>query len=139
MGLLARVGVAARLAALVLVSILGLFLMQRSTIDTFEEKSLQLKETELTHLTELALSIVKTYHSRAESGDMSTEEAQAKALEVLDDLEYEGDNFFWVIDSGPIILMHGHNSTLTGRDASTIADPNGVLLFNEMVDGPTNR
>lgn len=109
--------------------------MQRSAVGAFEEASIQLKETELAHLTDLALSIVATYHALAESGAMSTEDAQERALQVLDDLQYEGDNYFWVTDRAPTILMHGVNSALNGQDASAIADPNGVLLFNEMVDG----
>ncbi|WP_436399004.1 methyl-accepting chemotaxis protein [Roseobacter sp. S98] len=135
MNILGRIGVGGRMCLLVLVAVLGIFAMQKVSIDTFYSASLDQKEVELTHLTDLALSIVKSYHSQAEAGTLTVEEAQARALKVLEELRYEGDNYFWVNDRGPVMLMHGVNPSLAGRDFSEFTDPNGVYLFREMVEG----
>lgn len=135
MNILGRTGVAGRLCLLVALAFAGLFVMKRSAVDTFHDSAIILKETELTHLTDTALSIIKSYHTLVEVGDLPLEEAQSRALAVLAELRYEGDNYFWVTDDTPVILMHGVNPALDGRNASEIADPNGVLLFNEMVAG----
>lgn len=135
MNILGKIGVGGRMCLLVLISVLGIFAMQKVSIDAFDSTALKQKEVELTHLTDLALSIVKSYHSQAESGALTVEEAQARALKVLEELRYEGDNYFWVNDRGPVMLMHGANPSLAGRDFSEFTDPNGVYLFREMVEG----
>lgn len=135
MKILRNIGVGIRLCALVAISIAGLFIMQKASIVTFEDAKLDLKEVELTHLTDLALSIVQSHYALSQSGEISVEEAQTRALKALEELRYEGDNYFWVNDEGPVMLMHGLNSALVGRDFSDFTDPNGVYLFNEMVEG----
>lgn len=138
MKLLGRIGIIARLSGLVLILISGLFFMLSGTISTFENKAWELKKTELTHLTEVALSIVEAHHALALSGALTTEEAQARALQAVDDLSYENGNYFWITDREPILLMHGVKPELNGRNVSTLADPNGVFLFQEMVDETAN-
>ncbi|MDW3225571.1 MAG: methyl-accepting chemotaxis protein [Paracoccaceae bacterium] len=130
-----NIGVGIRLCALVVISIAGLFAMQKVSIITFAEAKRDLKETELTHLTEVALSIVESYYLLSETGELSVEEAQERALKVLEELRYEGENYYWVNDRNPVMLMHGANSGLVGRDFGEFTDPNGVYLFNEMVEG----
>ena len=135
MKFLNQVGVGGRLAALVFLSIAGIFAMQLTSVHTFEDASLEIKEVELLHLTDVAMSVVKSYHAQAESGAMSTEEAQRSALSVIEGLRYEGENYFWVTDRQPVMLTHGANPALAGRDFAEFTDPNGVRLFQDMVDG----
>lgn len=135
MNILGRIGVGGRLCALVLLSIVGIFLMQKVSINTFSNAAMEQKEVELTHLTDVALSIVKSYYALSEAGEISVEEAQQRALKTLEELRYEGDNYYWVSDSNSTIIMHGVNPALAGRNFSGFTDPNGVYLFNEMVDG----
>jgi methyl-accepting chemotaxis protein len=122
------------LGVLVLLSVLGVFVMQRVSIGAFQDAGFRQKEVELTHLTDLALSIVKSYHAMTEAGRLSTEEAQTSALAMLEALRYEGDNYFWVNDRNTVMLMHGVNPALAGRNMSGFTDPNGVELFDEMVE-----
>ncbi|WP_227270841.1 methyl-accepting chemotaxis protein [Roseobacter weihaiensis] len=135
MNILGKIGVGGRLCALVILSIAGIFAMQRASIVTFEDASIGLKETELTHLTDVAISIVESYYAQAQSGELSQEEAQSSALAVLEGLRYEGDNYYWVTDRNSRLLMHGVSPHLVGRDFSGFTDPNGVYLFDDMVDG----
>ena len=81
------------------------------------------------------MSIVKNYHALSEAGELTEAEAQSRALAVLQNLRYEGDNYFWVNNSNSVLLMHGVKPSLVGEDFSNFTDPNGVFFFNEMVDG----
>lgn len=134
MGLMGRVGVAARLCALVVLSIAGLFAMQRTAVLTFENASLDLKEVELTHLSEVATSIARSYHARETSGEMTREQAQQSALQAIAALRYEGDNYFFVVDMDHNMVAHGVNPALNGRNFVDTTDPNGTYLFREIVD-----
>lgn len=135
MSIMGRIGVGGRLAFLVFLTIAGIFAMQRFSVVSFDASAARQKEVELTHLTDLALSIVESYHQRAEAGELTEQQAQRQALSILQDLSYEGDNYFWVKDRQPVMLMHGAKPALVGRNFTGFKDPNGVLLFDEMVEG----
>ncbi|MFK7765303.1 MAG: methyl-accepting chemotaxis protein [Roseobacter sp.] len=134
MGILGRVGVAGRLSVLVLLSVVGLFFMKKTSVFTFENAAIDLKEVELTHLTDVAMSIVRGYHAQEVAGDMTREEAQAAAANVIGALRYEGDNYYFVTDMDHIMITHGANPALNGRDFTEFTDPNGVFLFRDIVD-----
>ncbi|MEP1610889.1 MAG: methyl-accepting chemotaxis protein [Roseobacter sp.] len=134
MKFLRRIGVGVRLCALVVLSITGLLVMENVSKLTFEKALLEVKEVELLHLTDTALSIVESYYALSQSGELTEEEAQTRALKVLEGLRYEGNNYFWVNDRQPVMLMHGANTALVGRNFTGFADVNGVLLFDQMVE-----
>lgn len=133
--LLRYFGVTGRLVLLVLIGMAGLFVMEQSANTKFETASIDMKEVELTHLTDVAESIARTYHERAEAGEMTAEQAQAAAAETIAALRFEGDNYFFVFDMDHIMIAHGANPTLNGRDVGAVTDPNGVALFSEMTRG----
>ncbi|WP_300035306.1 methyl-accepting chemotaxis protein [uncultured Roseobacter sp.] len=135
MNILGKIGVGGRLCLLVLISVAGIFTMQKVSIKTFYSASLEQKGVELTHLTDLAMSIVQSYYVLSENGELSVDEAQSRALGVLGELRYEGDNYFWVNNRAHEMLVHGANPALAGRDFSDFTDPNGVYLFRKMVEG----
>ncbi len=134
MGILGRVGVGGRLGALVLLSIVGLFFMQKTSVHTFEDAAIDIKEVELTHLTDVAMSIVRSYHALEVSGEMTREEAQTAAANVLASLRYEGENYYFVTDMNHNMVTHGANPALNGRNFTDFTDPNGVFLFRDVVD-----
>ncbi|MGB5990935.1 MAG: methyl-accepting chemotaxis protein, partial [Desulfobacterales bacterium] len=64
-------------------------------------------------------------------------EAQFKedAKKGISALRYgnEGNDYFWINDMHPKMVMHPINSALNGKDLSDFKDPNGKYLFNEFV------
>jgi methyl-accepting chemotaxis protein len=134
MNVLGRVGVGGRLCALVLLSVLGLFVMKQQSGWTFEDASIDIKEVELLHLTDVAMSIVEGYHAREVAGEMTRDEAQAAAGEVIAALRYEGDNYYFITDMDHNMIYHGANPALNGRDFTDFADPDGNLLFQDIVN-----
>lgn len=134
MNILGRVGVGGRLFALVALSVMGLLAMQKSAVFTFQDASIDIKKVELTHLTDVAMSIVLGYHERELSGEMTRAEAQAAAGAVISALRYEGDNYYFITDMDHNMVFHGVNAALNGRDLTNFTDPNGTLLFQDIVD-----
>ena len=62
---------------------------------------------------------------------MSDAEAQQRAMETLRPLRYSGNEYFWVNDMAPRMLMHPIRPELEGQDLSGNKDPNGKFLFRE--------
>jgi methyl-accepting chemotaxis protein len=94
----------------------------------------QQKEIELRHLTELALGIVKEEHAAAQKGDIAVADAQKRALVRLAVLRYGHDDYFWVNDMQPRMVMHPMKPDMNGSDISAFKDPNGKTLFVDMVN-----
>lgn len=134
MNLLGRVGVVGRLSALVLLSIAGLFAMLQTALVTFNDASIDMKNVEVRHLSEAALSIAREFHRRESAGEMTTQEAQQAAADVIATLRYDVDNYYFVLNMDHVMVAHGANSSLIGRNFKEATDPNGVLLFQEIVD-----
>ncbi|MFH1982349.1 MAG: methyl-accepting chemotaxis protein [Pseudomonadota bacterium] len=83
------------------------------------------------HLVETAWSVVDHYAKQAKSGAMTVEVAQIAAKEAVKALRYEKDDYFWINDSRPFMIMHPIKPALDGKDLSGFKDPNGKHLFVE--------
>jgi methyl-accepting chemotaxis protein len=108
--------------------------MKLQAVSTFEGASIDIKEVELLHLTDVAMSIVEGYHARELAGEMTREEAQSAAGEVIAALRYEGDNYYFITDMDHNMVYHGANPALNGRDLTDFSDPDGNLLFQDIVN-----
>ena len=118
---------------LVTVYVAGTFLF---VLPTMERSVMEHKRQHLAHLTQLALGELTFSLRQAEAGRLSEHEAQAQALAKLRSLRYGADSkdYFWVIDTRPVMLMHPYRPDLEGHGVSGFSDPRGKHLFEVMVD-----
>jgi methyl-accepting chemotaxis protein len=91
------------------------------------------KKLELKHLAQVAIRIVKDEYAAVQAGTISTEEAQKRAAAQLSTLGYGQDDYFWINDMHPRVVMHPIKPELNGQDVSELRDPNGLRLFVEFV------
>jgi methyl-accepting chemotaxis protein len=94
----------------------------------------QQKEIELKHLGELALGIVKEEYAAAQKGDIAVADAQKRAMARLAALRYGNNDYFWINDMQPRMVMHPIKPEMNGNDISGFKDPNGKALFVEFVN-----
>jgi methyl-accepting chemotaxis protein len=98
-------------------------------------KGLEKQTTEgLKHLTEVALSIAKEEHENAQKGTITDEEARKRAAARIGVLRYGNNDYFWINDMHPRMVMHPIQARLNGTDLSENKDPNGKRLFIEFVE-----
>jgi methyl-accepting chemotaxis protein len=92
------------------------------------------KQLELKHLTEIALTIVKEEHAAAQAKTISNEDAQRRAAARLASLRYGQNDYFWINDMQPRMVMHPVRPELNGQDLADNKDPTGKRLFIEFVE-----
>jgi methyl-accepting chemotaxis protein len=128
-----RMTVGRKIYALIGLSFIGL--LGVAILDSRELASSlkQQKGIELQHLTDLALGIVKEEHAAAQKGDIAVADAQKRALARIAVLRYGNNDYFWVNDMQPRMVMHPIKPEMNGNDISTYKDPNGKTLFVDMV------
>jgi len=122
-----------RIMAIIAVAVGSLF--TQMLLDEFDQRdhTLQERRIALRHLVETAHSVVESYAKEAAAGSMTEAAAREAALKRLEALRYEKNEYFWVNDMAPVLLMHPFSKQLVGKDVSTNADPTGKRLFVEMV------
>jgi len=82
---------------------------------------------------EIASSVVAHYHSEEIAGRMTRAEAQSAAKAAVGAMRYGADDYFWINDMHPLMVMHPMKPALDGTDLSLNKDANGVLMFKEFV------
>ncbi len=82
---------------------------------------------------EVASSMITSLQEDVKNGVLNIEDAKKHALDQIHDLRYNGNEYFWVNDMEPKVLMHGINADLVGKNVTDVKDPNGKQLFVEMV------
>lgn len=94
----------------------------------------QAKETEIQHTVEGVWGVVQHFARQAAEGRISVAEAQELAKNAVKATRFDGDNYFWINDLEPRMVMHPINARLDGQSLRENKDPNGKALFMEMVE-----
>lgn len=105
----------------------------RASMEDYRESLVDSRKMKTRSLVEAAHSVAAHFHGLEREGTLTTAEAQAAASAAIRDMRYEGEEYFWINDMRPYMVMHPFKPALDGKDLSRIADPEGTYLFNEMV------
>lgn len=95
---------------------------------------LQQKKDSTQHIVESVFNSLKAFRDREASGELSTEEAQKLAKALVSTLRYDNNNYFWIHDMHPTVLMHPIKPALNNTDATGIKDHHGTQLYVEFVN-----
>jgi methyl-accepting chemotaxis protein len=126
--------ISSKLLALVAICLATIVAVTAVFITMNKRVMLEDRKLKTRHLVEAAHSVLRVYHGFYRDGLLDEAEARQQALQVLEGMRYEGENYFWVNDMQPKMIMHPYVKKLEGQDLSTYQDPNGTKLFVEMVD-----
>lgn len=134
MSFLRKYTIRQRLAMLVALIIVGLITLDSFSLSQSYTSLFNQKKSTTQELVETAHSIISHHHQLQQSGELSTEEAQKRALDAIKSLRYSDNNYFWVNDHTPVMIMHPIKPALNGKNIATVKDPDGKLLFMDMVN-----
>ncbi|MCB1920606.1 MAG: cache domain-containing protein [Candidatus Competibacteraceae bacterium] len=130
---LMRFKIASRIWAMLGVAFVAVCFGTTIYLYEFKNQMINDREQELRHLTETAMGIMERFHELAVAGTLSQEEAQKTAAAVIKTLRYEKQEYFWINDMYPRMIMHPTKPALDGKPLDDLKDPTGKLLFVEFV------
>lgn len=124
-----KMSVANKLAAII-VMLLSLGISMKA-YDLWEFKSDLMKERQLQsdNVVSLAYSVMEHFQRQENDGALSTQAAQQRALQALQAMRYDQNNYVWVNDLQARMVMHPIKPELDGRDMSDFEDSQGKRLF----------
>lgn len=114
--------------AVVMLLTLGALMLKQIHTDLYHAKA---QKTQ--HVVQTASGLLTYYHDLETAGTLSKEAAQKQALTAIRGLRYDQNDYFWINDLTPVMVMHPTNPKLEGQNLSAIRDPDGFAVFNEMV------
>jgi methyl-accepting chemotaxis protein len=129
-----RITIGSKIHAVIALSFLGfigvtLFEMQELRVGLENQRQIELE-----HLSDLALGIVTEEYAAAQRGAISVDEAKQRAAARLAVLRYGQNDYFWINDMHPRMVMHPMKPELNGGDLSNNKDPDGKRLFVEFAE-----
>ncbi|WP_428153479.1 methyl-accepting chemotaxis protein [Brevundimonas sp.] len=113
------------IAGLLIVTGLGLFQVNAVMREDIADRT---KKT-----VEIAYSVVAHYQAEEQAGRLTRDQAQEAAKAAVGAMRYGQDDYFWINDMHPNMVMHPMKPALNGTDLSAKTDADGVLMFKEFV------
>ncbi|WP_026957366.1 methyl-accepting chemotaxis protein [Aliagarivorans taiwanensis] len=116
------------LASISIVLVAGVTLLNKKH-GMLEERQLQIKV-----LVETAYTLVESFAEQARQGQLSSEEAQQRALQALDAMRYGDNGYFMVYSFDSEMVHHPIAKQLIGKDLNDLKDVNGVHIVRDAVN-----
>ena len=113
-----------------LLPLLGLLAWQ---LKTQSDQAMQSRMDATRQHVEIAHGIIAWAHAQEAAGKMPREAAQQLARQAVATLRYDANEYFWINDMQPRMVMHPIKPELDAKDLADMKDPNGFALFSAFV------
>ena len=120
------------LVTLMVLALLGLVLF--FCLQIYQQGLMGEKSRQTQAQVETAYSLVAGLEARVRKGELDEASAKAEALALIKGLRYGNDDYFWINDSHPTMVMHPMKPELDGKDLSGVEDKQGLRLFVAFAD-----
>jgi methyl-accepting chemotaxis protein len=134
MNFLRKFNIKQRLGTLVVLIILAVAIINTISLSRGYDSLREQKRESTKNQVASAYSIIKHQYSLFQQGKLTEEQAKSQALSIIGALRYSDNNYFWINDYDPTMVMHPIKPALNGKSIAHVKDPNGTPLFLNMVD-----
>ncbi len=121
-----------RILLIVVAAVLGISAVAVMAIETLHQNLMSDRREKVQQLVNVAYDVIAGFEAEARDGTLSREDAQRHALKAIVQLHYGDNDYFWVNDHHPIMLVHS-DAKLIGTDFSDFKDPSGKRPIVEAV------
>ncbi len=119
-----------------LYALVGLALVTMAAVMTLglfqeQDKLVVQRKAMLEAMNENAVSVFDSYYKQEQAGTLSKADAQARAIEAIKAMRYQGNGYFFITDMKSMMIMHPIKPALDGTDQTDNKDPTGKHIFVE--------
>ncbi|MGC5698704.1 methyl-accepting chemotaxis protein [Pseudomonas sp. NFXW11] len=133
MNSLRKMSISQRLWLILIVAVLTLVTLGVMMLKQIHGDLYQAKAQKTQHVVQTAAGVLDYYQGLEAAGSLTRAQAQQQALQTIRGLRYNQNDYFWINDLTPVMIMHPANPKLDGQNLAAIKDPDGFQVFNEMV------
>lgn len=128
-----HLSISKRLAIIIISALLGIAILTADVLISERTMITEERQNAVKQTVEVAHSIVGQYHALAAQGKLSEAQAKQSAIAAIKAIRYGADDYVWINDLHPTMIMHPMKPALDGKDLTENKDPTGKHLFVEMV------
>ncbi len=85
------------------------------------------------NIVEVAHGIVKDYYAHVKEGLLTEKEAQERALDAINQMDYGNGDYIWVNDQQGVLLAHAVSANI-GKSLYDVKDPDGKYFMREIIE-----
>ncbi|MBV6656881.1 MAG: cache domain-containing protein [Devosiaceae bacterium] len=122
-----------RLLGLSLVFLVAVIALSVSFFFLSNQSLREQRSGELVSMVDAALAQIAAQHARAVAGEVTMEEAQATAMQVVGDIRYRDNEYFFINSIDGVMLMHPVRADLVGQSLVGLEDVNGKAFIADMI------
>jgi methyl-accepting chemotaxis protein len=123
-----------KLVLIIAISLSGMVVMAPIALSTMRSQMLSDRQAKTRQMIDIGYGILAHYHRLESDGKLAHEAAQAAAMSEIKSLRYDKNEYLWINDMTPKMVMHPIKPELDGKFLGEMKDPTGNLLFNGFVD-----
>jgi methyl-accepting chemotaxis protein len=131
---LSTLGFTAKLRLLIGSAILGIVGVSVLALLSEQHQLMEERKAAVRQSVEIAYGILERHHKLVQDGKLTDELARQAANEQIRALRYAGDEYFFITDKRPYVVLHPIKPELEGKDASGIKDSKGIPVFTAIVN-----
>ena len=131
---LQKLSISRRLQLLIASAVIGILLLTALFLASEKKMILEERQANVQQTVETAAKVVSHYYDLASQHQMSEADAKQAAMDTVKALRYGDNGYFWINDMQPVMLMHPIKAELVGKNLANFKDPEGKLLYMEMLD-----
>ena len=130
--------IGARTLLIVLAAVVGMIAVGFVAVENLRDNLMSDRQEKVQQLVNSAYSLIVDFEKDAKEGVVSQDEAKNLALRRIGIMRYGNGDYFWINSIDMKMLIHPKKE-LIGKDISDFKDPNGKLLFREMIKVVASR
>jgi methyl-accepting chemotaxis protein len=132
--MLARLKITTRFTLIAVVTVVGMTVLGTVGLINLHRNLLADRADMAKHLVEAAHSVLMRVDAEVRAGRVTHEAAAMAALATIRAMRFGDNEYFWINDMHPTMVMHPIKPEMNGQDLTDFTDPSGKRLFVEAVD-----
>ncbi|WP_419797952.1 MAG: methyl-accepting chemotaxis protein [Terasakiella sp.] len=122
-----------KLGAIMAISLSGLILITVFGLKALDDNLLAERERQAQNMVEATYTLLQGLQKRVTANEISLETAKDEATHAINAIRYGEEDYIWINDLQHIMIVHPTNPKLNGQDVSDFKDPDGKMLFQDIV------
>ena len=118
----------------VVVSVVGFAVVSTVALFNLKQELMNGRQQQVQAVVEAASAAVNAYYAEQTAGRLTEDEAKARAIADIKAMRYGHNDYLWINDMVPHMIMHPIKPELNGKELSGLKDPAGSYFFIAMVD-----
>ncbi|WP_404426361.1 methyl-accepting chemotaxis protein [Thalassospira australica] len=137
--MLQKIKIGYKIAGLSIVALIGLIVISFFELMGLRTTLLEDRKEKIRAITEYVVSQANDFQNQVKEGTLDQQAAIDAFYKVVSTGKYDGDiGYFFALTKDNIMVMHGANPALVGKDFTSVQDPAGAYFIRDLVEAGSN-